>query len=169
MRIQFLKLCKASIILLLGGFIANVSAAKEMNEVAPDFTLKSLSGKNLKLSEYAGNVVLLNFWASWCAPCRLEMPLLNDLHNKYEKLGFVVLGVNVEEQTDKARSYIADRPVDFPILFDDTNSVSKKYNVIAMPTTVMIDRNGNMRYLHQGYKPGDEKKYKKMVKKLVRE
>lgn len=169
MRIQFLKLCKASIILLLGGFIANVSAAKEMNEAAPDFTLKSLSGKNLKLSEYAGNVVLLNFWASWCAPCRLEMPLLNDLHNKYEKLGFVVLGVNVEEQTDKARSYIADRPVDFPILFDDTNSVSKKYNVIAMPTTVMIDRNGNMRYLHQGYKPGDEKKYKKMVKKLVRE
>jgi len=64
---------------------------------------------------------------------------------------------------------IADRPVDFPVLFDDTNSVSKQYNVVAMPTTVMIDRNGNMRYLHQGYKPGDEKKYKKMVKKLIRE
>ncbi len=60
-----------------------------MNTPAPDFTLKSLSGKNLKLSEYAGNVVLLNFWASWCAPCRLEMPLLNDLHKKYGKLGFV--------------------------------------------------------------------------------
>lgn len=157
------------------GFIAFSSlcgtalAATEMNTAAPDFTLKSQSGKNLKLSEYAGNVVLLNFWASWCGPCRLEMPLLNDLHNKYAALGFVVLGVNVEEQTDKARSYLADIPVDFPILFDDKNVVSKLYDVVAMPTTVMIDRNGNMRYLHKGYKPGDENKYKKMVKKLIRE
>ncbi|MCK5666360.1 MAG: TlpA family protein disulfide reductase [Thiotrichaceae bacterium] len=158
-----------SCLLVLSSFTGNASVSTEMNKPAADFTLKSLSGKNLKLSEYAGNVVLLNFWASWCAPCRQEMPLLNDLYNKYEKLGFVILGVNVEEQTDKARSYIADRPVDFPILFDDKNTVSKQYNVIAMPTTVMIDRNGNMRYLHQGYKPGDEKKYKKMIKKLIRE
>ncbi len=70
---------------------------------------------------------------------------------------------------DKARSFITDRPVDFPILFDDQNRVSKQYDVIAMPTTVMIDRNGNMRYLHQGYKPGDDKKYKKMIKNLIRE
>ena len=158
-----------SCLLVLSSFTGNASVSTEMNKPAADFTLKSLSGKNLKLSEYAGNVVLLNFWASWCAPCRQEMPLLNDLHNKYEKLGFVILGVNVEEQTGKARSYIADRPVDFPILFDDQNTVSKQYNVIAMPTTVMIDRNGNIRYLHQGYKPGDEKKYKKMIKKLIRE
>ncbi|MCP4077805.1 MAG: TlpA family protein disulfide reductase [Gammaproteobacteria bacterium] len=158
-----------SCLLLLGGFTGNTSASTEMNKPAADFTLKSLSGKNLKLSEYAGNVVLLNFWASWCTPCRQEMPLLNNLYNKYEKLGFVILGVNVEEQTDKARSYLADRPVDFSILFDDKNMVSKQYNVIAMPTTVLIDRNGNMRYLHQGYKPGDEKKYRKMIKKLIRE
>ncbi|MBT3205756.1 MAG: TlpA family protein disulfide reductase [Gammaproteobacteria bacterium] len=169
MRNKFEHFLKISCLLLLGSFFSVASAATEMNTPAADFTLKSLSGKNLKLSEYAGNVVLLNFWASWCAPCRLEMPLLNDLHNKYEKLGFVILGVNVEEQTDEARAYITDRPVDFPILFDDQNSVSKQYNVIAMPTTVMIDRNGNMRYLHQGYIPGDEKKYKKMIKKLIRE
>jgi len=144
-------------------------AVSEMNTPAPDFTLKSMSGKNIKLSEYAGSAVLLNFWASWCGPCRSEMPLLNDLHNKYKELGFVVVGVNVEEQTDKARDYLGDIPVDFPILFDDKNSVSKLYDVIAMPTTIMIDRNGNMRYLHQGYKPGDEKKYKTMTKKLIRE
>ncbi len=144
-------------------------AAKEMNVPAPDFTLKSQHGKNLKLSEYAGNVVLLNFWASWCGPCRLEMPYLNALNNKYQALGFIVLGVNVEENTDKARNYLNDIPVDFPILFDDKNIVSKRYDVVAMPTTVIIDRNGNMRYLHQGYKPGDEKKYKKIVNKLIRE
>ncbi len=163
---SFIKICS---LLISGSVFSMALAASEMNEPAPDFTLKSLNEKNLKLSEYAGNVVLLNFWASWCAPCRLEMPLLNDLHNKYKKLGFVVLGVNVEEQSEKARSYIAERPVDFPVLFDDSNSVSKQYKVVAMPTTVMIDRNGNMRYLHQGYKPGDENKYKKMVKILIRE
>ena len=136
---------------------------------APNFTLKSVSGKNLKLSEMTGNVVLINFWASWCGPCREEMPLLNALHKKYEPLGFTVLGVNVEEQADKAKGFLSDFPVDFPILLDNTNKVSKQYNVIAMPTTVLVDRDGNVRYLHEGYKPGDEKKYRQMIKKLVRE
>ena len=157
------------VFILLTSMSGTTLASTEMYTPAPDFTLKSLSGKNIKLSEYAGSVVLLNFWASWCGPCRLEMPLLNDLHKKYESLGFVVLGVNVEEQSDKAKNYLSDIPVDFPILFDDKNTVSKLYNVIAMPTTVMIDRSGKMRYLHKGYKPGDEKRYKKITKKLVRE
>jgi len=91
------------------------------------------------------------------------------LHDKYKDLGFSVLGVNVEEDSNVARRYIADRPVDFPVLLDNTNKVSKLYKVVAMPTTVVIDRDGNMRFLHQGYKPGDEKKYRRMVKKLIRE
>jgi thiol-disulfide isomerase/thioredoxin len=159
--------------LLLVGFIASGSIATthaaELNEAAPDFTLKSLGGKNLKLSEMAGNVVLVNFWASWCGPCREEMPLLNALHNKYEPLGFTVLGVNVEENSANAEGFLKNFPVDFPILLDDNNKVSKQYKVIAMPTTVVVDRDGNMRFLHQGYKSGDEDKYRQMVKKLVRE
>jgi len=155
--------------LALSSISGSAFCATEMNTAAPDFTLKSMSGKNIKLSEYAGSVVLLNFWAFWCGPCRLEMPLLNDLHNKYAALDFVVLGVNVEEETAKARNYLTDIPVDFPILFDDQNTASKLYDVTAMPTTIMIDRNGNMRYIHKGYKPGDEKKYIKMAKKLLRE
>ena len=144
-------------------------SAVELKQPAPDFTLKALSGKNLKLSEMAGNVVLVNFWASWCGPCREEMPLLNDLHNKYEALGFTVLGVNVEEDINSARGFLKNFPVDFPVLLDSSNKVSKQYQVIAMPTTVVIDRDGNMRYLHKGYKSGDEAKYRQMVKKLVRE
>jgi thiol-disulfide isomerase/thioredoxin len=136
---------------------------------APNFTLKSLGGKNLKLSEMTGNVVLINFWASWCGPCREEMPLLNDLHKKYEPLGFTVLGINVEEDARNARGFLKNFPVDFPVLLDNKNQVSKQYNVIAMPTTVVVDRDGKMRFLHKGYKPGDEEKYRKMVKKLVRE
>ncbi len=163
------KLLQCLSLLLAVSLAGPAQAAKSVEGPAPDFTLKALDGKNLKLSEMRGNVILLNFWASWCAPCRLEMPLLNDMHNKYKDLGFTVLGVNVEEDTNMPRRYIADRPVDFPILLDKTNQVSKLYKVIAMPTSVVIDRDGNMRYLHQGYQPGDEKKYKKMIKKLLRE
>jgi peroxiredoxin len=159
--------------LLLASFVAlvipNLVIAAEVGKSAPDFTLKSLDGKNLKLSELTGNVVLINFWASWCGPCREEMPLLNALHNKYQPLGFTVLGVNVEEDVQGAKGFLKNFPVDFPVLLDNTNQVSKQYKVIAMPTTVVVDRDGNMRYLHQGYKPGDEVKYRQMVKKLVRE
>jgi peroxiredoxin len=163
------KTLMAFSLLVLLGATTSAFAAKQISGPAPDFTLKTLSGKNIKLSEMRGTVILLNFWASWCAPCRLEMPLLSELHTKYKDLGFAVLGVNVEEDVNMPRRYIADRPVDFPVLLDNTNKVSKLYKVIAMPTTVLIDRDGNMRYLHQGYKPGDEKKYQKMLKKLIRE
>lgn len=170
MNVQTKKFTGAFLLTLAFLFGASFSVyAASVSGPAPDFTLKSLDGKNLKLSEMRGNVVLLNFWASWCGPCREEMPLLNKIHEKYEPLGFTVLGVNVEDDSDAAKKFIAQRPVDFPILLDNTNKVSKLYDVIAMPTTVVIDRDGNMRFLHQGYKSGDEAEYHKMVKKLVRE
>ena len=154
--------------LLLACVLGSAGAAP-VSGPAPDFTLKSLDGTNMKLSEMAGNVVLINFWASWCGPCREEMPLLNALHNKYQPLGFTVLGINVEEQVDSARGFLRDFPVDFPVLLDNRNQVSQLYEVVAMPTTVVVDRDGKLRYLHRGYKSGDEEKYRQMVKQLVRE
>ena len=143
--------------------------AMDMNSPAPDFTLKSLTGENLKLSELRGNVVLLNFWASWCGPCRQEMPLLEKMHNKYKGLGFTVMGVNVEEDSSKAKAMAKKDKLSFPVLFDTQSQVSKAYQVSAMPSTVIIDRDGKVRYLHKGYKPGDEKTYTQWVKKLIRE
>jgi peroxiredoxin len=154
---------------LFSVFFMTSLQALTLEKAAPDFTLKSLSNNNIKLSEQMGNVVLLNFWASWCAPCRKEMPLLNDLHNKYEALGFSVIGVNVEQESGLAKSFISSYPVDFPILLDNSNKASKLYDVSAMPTTVIIDRNGVVRHLHKGYKSGDEKAYQKMVRQLLRE
>ena len=136
---------------------------------APDFTLKSISGENLKLSEYRGEVVLINFWASWCGPCRQEMPVLSELHDKYKALGFTVLGVNVEEDSSKARKLLEKMSVSFPVLLDNESVVSKQYDVVAMPSTVLVDRNGNMRYLHKGYKPGLEDVYLQQVRELIRE
>lgn len=156
-------------ILSLMAFLTINANANEMKEPAPNFTLKSYSGKNLKLSEFRGQVVLINFWASWCGPCRQEMPLLEKLHNKYSGLGFTVMGVNVEENNTEAKGIVKKDKLTFPVLFDTQNKVSQLYKVSAMPSTVIVDRDGNMRYLHQGYKPGDEKTYNTWVKKLIKE
>ena len=163
----FIKQFIATVI--IGILLIMPVTAGVMSGAAPDFTLKSYSGKNVKLSELRGEVVLINFWASWCGPCRQEMPLLDELHNQYKALGFTVLGVNVEQDPYQARKLLKDMPVSFPVLFDDSSVVSKQYDVIAMPSTVLVDRNGNMRYLHKGYKPGLEEVYLEQVRELIRE
>ncbi|MCB1684029.1 MAG: TlpA family protein disulfide reductase [Pseudomonadales bacterium] len=147
---------------------ANVGAVT-LQQDAPDFTLKSLEGSNLRLNEYRGQVVLINFWASWCGPCRQEMPLLDRLHSRYEDTGFAVLGVNVEGVVEPAMEIVQKTNVTFPILIDDGQRVSELYNLQAMPSTVVVDRDGVVRYIHLGYKPGDEAKYVEVVKQLIRE
>src|SRR5581483_6449820 len=126
---------------------------------APAFTLAQRGGGNLSLAKYKGQVVMLNFWASWCGPCRQEMPLLENIYKKYGKMGFTLIGVNVEPDTKAAENWLKQTPVSFPVLFDTDSKVSKLYNVSGMPSTVFIDRKGNFRLLHQGYKPGDENEY----------
>ena len=136
---------------------------------AANFTLKDTEGNNIRLSEYRGQVVLINFWASWCGPCRQEFPHLDELHQKYANLGFTVFGVNVEEDRDMADKVLRDIPVTFPVLFDNENRVSQLYDVDAMPATVLVDRSGEIRFMHRGYKPGYEDLYEKQVRALVRE
>ncbi|MCU7811983.1 MAG: TlpA family protein disulfide reductase [Candidatus Thiodiazotropha sp. (ex Notomyrtea botanica)] len=136
---------------------------------APDFTLKSRSGENIKLSELRGQVVMINFWASWCGPCRQEMPILDQLYQRYEPMGFTLLGVNVEEDSAAAEKVLREIPVSFPVLYDSKNQVSENYQVRAMPSTFLIDRDGKVRYLHKGYKPGYEEDYQQQVRELIRE
>ncbi len=150
-------------------FLSLPLAALEPDQPVPDFTLKSMAGENLRLEELRGQVVLINFWASWCGPCRQEMPILQKIHQRYESLGFTVLGVNVDEVPEKAQR-IADRiSIDFPLLLDTDQSVSKAYDVNAMPYTVLVDRDGQARFVHRGYKPGDEAHYINKLKPLLRE
>lgn len=136
---------------------------------AENFTLKSSSGENIRLSEFRGQVVLINFWASWCGPCRQEIPELEAIHKKYTPLGFTVFGVNIEQNREMADKVLSDLPVSFPVLFDDQNVVSELYDVDAMPVTVLVDREGNIRYAHRGYKPGYEDMYEQQVRALVKE
>lgn len=153
----------------IAAFFSATSQALSLGKSAPDFTLKSMMGQNLNLAEQRGNIIVINFWASWCGPCRTEMPILQEFHNQYQDLGVAVWGVNVEQQNQAGLDYIQELGVDFPIFFDASNTISAAYNVEAMPTTVIIDRNGNVRSVFRGYQKGYEKKYAKVIKQLIRE
>ena len=149
--------------------LASVTLAGSVQGPAPGFSLKTKDGQAFSLEELKGDVVMINFWATWCGPCRKEMPLLDALYQRYERLGFTLVGVNVEEDPSGADKYLKETPVSFPILYDTDNTVSKLYDVNAMPSTVLVDRQGNMRYLHKGYKPGDENDYQNWIRSLIRE
>ena len=136
---------------------------------APPFSLGARTGGDVSLAQYKGQVVMLNFWASWCGPCRQEMPLLESIYKKYNKMGFTMLGVNVEPNSQAANDWLKATPVSFPILYDRDSKVSKLYDVAGMPSTVIIDRNGKLRVLHRGYKPGDENEYLDSIRTLIRE
>jgi peroxiredoxin len=136
---------------------------------APPFTLASRGGRDVSLAQYRGQVVMINFWASWCGPCRQEMPLLEGIYKKYRGAGFTMLGVNVEPDSKAADEWLKQTPVSFPILYDRDSKVSKLYDVAGMPSTVIIDRSGKLRMLHRGYKPGDENEYLDSIRALIRE
>jgi peroxiredoxin len=149
--------------------IALPALAMSSSSAAPQFTLAARDGRPVSLVHYKGQVVMINFWASWCGPCRQEMPLLENIYRKYNKLGFTLLGVNVEPDSKAADDWLKQTPVSFPILYDKGSAVSRLFDVAGMPSTVIIDRKGKVRMLHQGYKPGDENEYLDSIRSLVRE
>jgi peroxiredoxin len=146
-----------------------LAAAVDTNSPAPDFTLNAQTGKPVELTQFKGQVVMLNFWASWCGPCRQEMPLLDSIYKRYGKLGFTMIGVNVEPDSKAANDWLKQTPVTFPILYDTDSKVSKLYGVSGMPSTVIVDRKGTVRMIHHGYKPGDEEEYLSSIRTLMRE
>lgn len=148
--------------------MSTASAAK-VGDLAPNFTLKSAVGANLRLSEFRGEVVMINFWATWCPPCRQEMPELEKLYSRYRGVGFKLLGVNIDGQSTKATNMVKRLKVNYPILFDSDKNVSELYDVDAMPTTVMVDRDGRVRHIYRGYLPGHEDKYQVKIRGLLKE
>jgi thiol-disulfide isomerase/thioredoxin len=111
----------------------------------------------------------VNFWATWCGPCRQEMPHLNKLHEKYRASGFVLLGINVDDDPRHAADVAAKLGLKFPVLLDTDKKVSRLYDMSAMPATVVIDRDGRVRYVHRGYRDGYELTYDKQIRDLLKE
>ena len=136
---------------------------------APDFTLHVMDGPNLRLKEQRGQVVMMNFWATWCGPCRQEMPHMNRLYEKYRSAGFLLLGVNVDDDPNNVAAVAAKLGVKFPVLLDTDKRVSKLYDLSTMPSTVIIDRDGKVRYVHRVYVEGTENEYDKQIRELLKE
>ena len=158
------------ILLVLAIFMGSSLASSGLTgQTAPDFVLKSATGENLRLSEYRGDVVMINFWATWCGPCRQEMPLLDELYGRYQRVGFNLLGVNIDDDSRRAMAMVNELGIKFPVLFDEDKKVSKLYEVEAMPLTLLLDREGTVRHIHHGYQPGYEQKYLDEIRSLLRE
>jgi len=145
------------------------AATLQTGAPAPAFQLNSNTGKPLALADFKGQIVLLNFWASWCGPCRQEMPILEQLNRQYHGKGVTLLGINVEPDSAAAVDWLKATPVTFPILFDTDSKVSKLYEVAGMPNTVIVDRKGVVRYIHRGYSAGAENDYLNQIRALIRE
>lgn len=112
---------------------------------APVFTLTDLNGEQHTLSDYDGQVVVLNFWATWCEPCREEMPDLQEVYDTYRDDGLVILGINADEPFDRVVEFVDEYEITFPILLDTRPNVTARYEVNAYPSTFFVDRDGRIR------------------------
>ena len=154
---------------VFAALLSLAAAADIVNKPAPDFALRSMQGPSVRLSEHLGEVVVINFWATWCGPCRQEMPLLDALYGKYKQAGLVLLSVNIDENVEPAIEMAQTLKVSYPVLLDARKEVSRAYDVGAMPVTVLVDRAGVVRYVSEGYKPGYEKRYTEKLRELLNE
>jgi peroxiredoxin len=153
---------------LLGGLaLAPRAEALDAGAKAPDLSLKDLSGKTVSLSSLAGKVVILDFWATWCAPCREEMPELQKFYKKYNAQGLEVVGISVDKAPDGIKAFIDKLKVTFPIAHDEGHKVADKYSPPRMPSSYIIDRKGVVRYVHGGYRAGDAAEFEKEIKELL--
>ena len=137
-------------------------------QAAPDFSLQDMDEETHTLSDYRGKVVLVNFWATWCPPCRKEMPALEALYKKLGTDDFAVLAVNQWEDPDHVFTYTGDLNVfpSFPILFDPESSVSQDYNVKGLPTSFIVDRQGRLAYRAVGGRDFDHPEVEKLILEL---
>ena len=141
---------------LMSAFFSIDAKAVEAGQPAPPFTLPSLlQNRETNLQQFKGKVVYLDFWASWCAPCRISFPLLNKLHQKLKSQDFEVVAINLDEEKDKAEKFLKEIPVDFTVLRDADGKWSDQYVVESMPTSFIIDRNGVVQMIHHGFTSDD--------------
>ncbi len=124
--------------------------APEVGYPAPDFTLKDLDGNTVRLSDLRGKVIFINFWATWCPPCRAEMPEIEAVHQEYKDKGVVVLGVDISEPESTVRQYIQEGGFSWTIVLDKTGEVSRDYQITAIPTSFFLDREGIIRVVNIG-------------------
>jgi peroxiredoxin len=157
------------ILALAGASGAAAAASALIGHAAPDFTLKGLDGRNLRLSEFRGQVVLLNFWARWVGDSRAQMTALDRINATYRRAGLMVIGVSMDEDQRRAREFATAMKLSYAVLIDNGTTVGGDYRIQKMPLTILIDRAGVVRYQSVGFKSGDEEVYVENIRELLRE
>ena len=164
----FLRQCILSVFL----FFAVIPVyALDVGDSAQSVPLNLLenkaSGKVTTIGDYKGKLVYLDFWASWCGPCRQSLPILNEIRKEYAARGFEVVAVNVDEKLSDALKFLERYPVDYPILLDPKGTMPQLYVIEGMPTAYLIDENGTILYKHVGFKKKDRKKIESLLDKYL--
>lgn len=159
----------AAIALSINVLGISVASAVEAGQPAPQFTLPSLAqDKPTALDSFKGKVVYLDFWASWCAPCRTSFPILNKLHEKLKAQGFEVVAINVDEDKSNAEKFLKEIPVSFTVLRDATGEwADKQYAVESMPTSFIIDKQGVIQMVHKGFTSDDVAELEHKITELL--
>lgn len=132
---------------------ANTAKVATVGQPAPDFTLRTVDGEQISLSQFKGKPVIINFWATWCPPCRLEMPALEEISHQAAEKGFVLLAVNQEEDAVTVKSFFTQNHYDYLSVLDHDGSVSTMYQVSGIPTSIFVDADGIVRDMHTGTMP----------------
>jgi thiol-disulfide isomerase/thioredoxin len=144
---------------------SEMEGVAEIGRTAPNFTLPDLGGQEVSLDQFKGKIVLLDFWATWCGPCRMTMPLLERLQNQYSDV-LVQLAINMQEPLNNVREYVRSEGIHARVLLDEDGSVSYAYRVGAIPMQILIDREGILRHVQTGFDPGMSSQLRSEIEKM---
>ncbi len=166
MNIRFLS----PLIILVFVFLPFTVSAISVGDTVPSFKARTIDGsKSIAVDDYRGKVVLIDFWASWCPPCLKSLPKYNELRREIGTSDFEIVAVNVDENTEDAKKFLAKHPVSYPIAKDPKGVLPGVFGVKAMPTSYLVDKNGVVKYVHAAFKEGDIEKLRVEIEKLIAE
>ena len=155
----------AAALLISVGSLMSIPA--QASQPTPSLTLKKLDNSSFNLSDYKGDVIYLDFWATWCPPCRKSFPWMEEMHQKYSDLGFKVIAISTDVKRSVIDQFLKDLTTNFIIAHEPTGEAASKFKVTGMPNSYLIDRKGNIRLKHAGFNSKDKSKLEAEIKKLI--
>jgi len=139
--------------LIVSALLTGLANAVEIGESAPGFELPTRDGKTIKLEDFRGKTVYLDFWASWCGPCKQSFPWMNEMFDKYHSKGFEIIAISVDQKKEDALAFLNENPAHFKVALDSAGKTPKLYAIKGMPSSMLIDPRGKVIWAHTGFKP----------------